>query len=115
MNRDGDVGAHVLRDVDWQVIEERAVGEDVILFTYGRENSGEGHGGTQREREGAGPKDFFLAGDEVGGDATERNGKIVEIFDFGVWQRELIENQTNGLARIESLGKLNAVFETEAE
>jgi hypothetical protein len=61
--------------------------------------------------EGAAVEDLFAGGEEVGADAAEGGGEVVEGAHFGVGGAELAEEEVDGLAGVEAGGEDEAVAE----
>src|ERR1035438_6234905 len=60
-------------------------------------------------------EDVCVAAHQVGGHAGEGNWQVIEALDLGVRQRNLVENQRNLLAGVESLGKLQSLAQSKLE
>ncbi len=84
VNRQRQIGPHLFRHVDRDVIEQSAVGVNGILGPHRREDSGQRHGGPQGQAQGPAAENLLLAADQVAGDAGERSRQIVEALDLRV-------------------------------
>ena len=107
-DRDHDVGAHVLRHVHGNVVEDAPVGEETAVEAHRVVGAGEGHRGPHRGGERTRSEDDDLSLLEVGGHAPERYGQIVEVRDIGVGQQDPAHHQAQVVAGVD------AALESEA-
>src|ERR1039458_1938194 len=113
MDRQGQIGTHLFRYLDGNVLQQSAIRVDGILGSHGGKDSGQRHGGTQGQRQGAVMEDFGPAANQVGGYASEWSWEVVEALELRVGKRDLIEDQRDLLAGIEALGKLQALAQSK--
>src|SRR5215472_3501655 len=115
MDCERQICTHILRDFDWNVIQQSAISVDGILCPNRRENSRQRHGGAQSQGQGSTPEYLGLAAYQIGGNAGKRNRKVVEALDLGIRQCDLVQDQRNLLAGIKAFRKLQSFTYTEFE
>ncbi len=117
MQVDGDreLGAHVLGNVDRQVVEQAAVRVKIVAGAYRGEDPGQRHGGAQGQRKRAVVKHVLLAGVELGRHAGKGSRQVVEALDLGVGKCDVVENEAHLLAGIESCRELNSLAQAKLD
>ena len=113
MNAQRDIGSHLFRHIDRDVLQQSTVGVNGVFGSYGGENSGQGHCRSQSQRQRSIAENPRFSRHQVRGHASKRNGKIVEALYFRVGKRNLIENQRDLLAGVESLGELQSLAQAK--
>jgi hypothetical protein len=87
------VGVHRAQHVDGHVVDDAAVDHELAVHADRREHRGHRHAGAHRERDVARAEHDGLALADVGADAAERDGQVVERFDLPRGQREAAQQQ----------------------
>ena len=116
VDRDHDLGAHRLDDVDGQVLDQAAVAQDLAVDLDRREHARHRHAAAHRDVERAAIEHDFLAVDHAGGDGAERNRQPVEGADVVVAPGEAVQQELEILSR-QRAGRQSEgeVAETELE
>ena len=79
VDHDQPLRAHVAHDVHRHVVDHATVDEQAIVHAHRCERAGHRHARTDRQREISLREHHLVAGDDVGGDGTERNRELVEV------------------------------------
>ena len=99
VNRDDNVRAHFLDDVDRQIVQEPAVRPNAIFFCNWSPDRWQRHGCPHRLAERSAFKDVLLAGGEIRSYAAKGDGKVVKAFQIGIGESDAINQVRNPLAR----------------
>ena len=91
LDADDDVGTHLTADVGGEVVDKAAVHQELPVDGDGREHAGDGHAGPDGLGELAATQHGGLAGGEVGGDAGEGDGQLVEVDGVLVADAQAVE------------------------
>src|ERR1700739_4679589 len=100
MDANDDVCAHLLSDVNWNVVEQAAIGIDMVPGANRSKNARQRHGASQGLRQGPAAEYVGFDGNQVGSNAGERNRQLVKALKLGVRKCNPVKNEINLLSRV---------------
>src|SRR5277367_6549063 len=113
MDANDNIGPHLFGNVDGNVVEQSAIGVDVIPRPDRCKDARERHRRSQCQRQRAIVEYVRLARNKIGRHTGKRNGEIVEALEFGIRKGNPVKDQSDLLTGIEAPGKLQALAQAE--
>src|SRR5271170_4125733 len=100
MDANNDIGPHLLRNVDRNVVKQSAIGVDMIPRPNRCEDARERHRRSQCQRQRATAEYVRRTRNKVRRHTGKRYGEIVEALEFGIWKGNPVKDQSDLLTGI---------------
>ncbi len=112
MNRDDHVGPHLAHEVRRQVVHQGTIHVQAVSVADGSEDSRQGHGGPHSQTNRAVVEHMGFSRNQLGGNAAEGDGQVVERFHGRVGQCFPVNDEADLMSRIQSGWERRPSFET---